>query len=44
MTKLGIDVLISMTLGISIVQEEPVRTAAICTKKSKKNKSKISCL
>ncbi|MFX4253398.1 hypothetical protein ACOL21_11270, partial [Aliarcobacter butzleri] len=27
--KLGIDVLISMSLGISIVQEEPVRTAAI---------------
>ncbi|MDN5121732.1 GGDEF domain-containing phosphodiesterase [Aliarcobacter butzleri] len=39
--KLGIDVLISMTLGISIVQEEPVRTAAIALKKAKKSNQRF---
>ncbi|WP_210004247.1 EAL domain-containing protein [Arcobacter lacus] len=39
--KLDIDVLISMTLGISIVQEEPVRTAAIALKKAKKTNQRF---
>lgn len=39
--KLNIEVLISMTLGISIVQEEPVRTAAIALKKAKKTNQRF---
>lgn len=34
--ELNIEILISMTLGISIVQDEPIRTAAIALKKAKK--------
>lgn len=34
--EINIDILISMTLGVSIVQEEPIRTAAIALKKAKK--------
>jgi len=35
--ELGIDIFIDVTLGISIAQEEPLKTAGIALKKAKKN-------
>ena len=39
--ELSLDVFINITLGISIAQEEPVKTAGIALKKAKKNNMKF---
>jgi c-di-GMP phosphodiesterase len=39
--ELSLDIFINITLGISIAQEEPVKTAGIALKKAKKNNMKF---
>ena len=39
--ELSLDIFISITLGISIAQEEPIKTAGIALKKAKKNNMKF---
>ena len=39
--ELSLDIFINITLGISIAQEEPIKTAGIALKKAKKNNMKF---